>query len=208
MAGLKVLVADLTTTTVAALMPSDWRIALCDERLELVDFDCDADVIGITGKMSQRDRMIELAALYRARGKLVVIGGPYATLNPDDIAPHCDILVKGEIEEIAAQIFADIAAGCWRQEYTGSKVDLSLSPTPRWISIRTHQLSAALFKLLAAVSSNVNFVMLFSMSGASSATNQPARSSRNWNGSILSVTAQSFWQTIILPFTASVQKNC
>ena len=113
-------------------MPSDWRIALCDERLELVDFDCDADVIGITGKMSQRDRMIELAALYRARGKLVVIGGPYATLNPDDIAPHCDILVKGEIEEIAAQIFADIAAGCWRQEYTGSKVDLSLSLTLRW----------------------------------------------------------------------------
>ena len=82
--------------------------------------------------MSQRDRMIELAALYRARGKLVVIGGPYATLNPDDIAPHCDILVKGEIEEIAAQIFADIAAGCWRQEYTGSKVDLSLSLTLRW----------------------------------------------------------------------------
>jgi hypothetical protein len=30
--GLKVLVADLTTTTVAALMPSDWRVALCDER--------------------------------------------------------------------------------------------------------------------------------------------------------------------------------
>jgi radical SAM superfamily enzyme YgiQ (UPF0313 family) len=37
--------------------------------------------------------MIELAGEFRRRGKLVLIGGPYASLNPDDMRPHADILV-------------------------------------------------------------------------------------------------------------------
>ena len=45
--------------------------------------------------------MIEMAGEFRRRGKLVVIGGPYATLNPEDLRPQTDILVRGEIEEIA-----------------------------------------------------------------------------------------------------------
>ena len=33
--------------------------------------------------------------------KLVMIGGPYATLNPEDMREHCDILFHSEIEELA-----------------------------------------------------------------------------------------------------------
>lgn len=124
--------ADLTTTTVAAMVPDGWRIALCDERVESVDFDTDAAVVGITGKVSQRDRMIELAGEFRARGKLVLIGGPYASLNPDDMRPHCDVLVTGEIEEIAAGMFAEIASGKFESSYSGTKPDLRTSPMPRW----------------------------------------------------------------------------
>ena len=126
------LIADLTTTTLAAMVPSDWRIALCDERIQRVDRATDADVVGITGKITQRDGMIELADHFRSQGKLVMIGGCYASLNPDDIRPHCDILVVGEVEEFAPEIFDDIARGHWRDEYVGGKVDLSLSPVPRW----------------------------------------------------------------------------
>jgi radical SAM superfamily enzyme YgiQ (UPF0313 family) len=61
-----------------------------------------------------------------------VIGGSYASLNPDDVRPHCDILVVGEVEEIAPQIFDDIASERWRDEYVGGKVDLSMWPVPRW----------------------------------------------------------------------------
>lgn len=124
--------ADLTMPTVAAMIPSDWNVTIADERLRRVDLDTPAAVVGVTGKVSQRDRMIELSAAFRARGKLVMIGGPYATLNPDDMRPHADILVRGEIEEIAAGMFAEIASGKFQTEYVGTKPDLRLSPLPRW----------------------------------------------------------------------------
>ena len=124
--------ADLSTTTLAAMIPRDWQITICDERGASVNTDTDAEVIGITGKVSQRDRIIELAAEFRRRGKLVMIGGPYASLNPEDIRPHADILVRGEVEEIAGRLFADIASGSWQADYEGTRPDLSLSPIPRW----------------------------------------------------------------------------
>jgi radical SAM superfamily enzyme YgiQ (UPF0313 family) len=124
--------ADLSTTTVAALVPPGWTIAICDERLQRVDLDVTASVIGITGKVSQRDRMVELADEFRRRGKLVLMGGPYASLNPGDVRPHADILAVGELEEIAASMFSDIAAGRWQAEYVGTRPDLALSPIPRW----------------------------------------------------------------------------
>ena len=81
-------VADLSTTTVAALVPKEWSVSICDERIESVDLEHPASVIGITGKVSQFSRMVELAREFRERGKIVIIGGPYASLNPDDVRPH------------------------------------------------------------------------------------------------------------------------
>jgi radical SAM superfamily enzyme YgiQ (UPF0313 family) len=124
--------SDLSITTFAALVPRDWHVTICDERITRVDFDTAADVIGITGKVSQRNRMIELARKFRARGKLVIFGGPYVSLNPDDLRSHADIIVRGEAEEIAPRLFADIASGKWEKDYEGTKPDLSLSPIPRW----------------------------------------------------------------------------
>ena len=135
--------ADLTMPTVAALIPSDWNVTVVDERLRRVDFNTPAAIVGITGKVSQRDRMIELAAKFRARGKLVLIGGPYATLNPDDMRPHADILIRGEIEEIAAGMFAEIASGKFQTEYMGTRPDLRLSPLPRWDLYPTGRVLAA-----------------------------------------------------------------
>lgn len=124
--------ADLVLPTLAAFVPEDWEIRLCDENLDPVDFDCAADFVGITGKISQFGRMLEIAAEFRRRGKTVLIGGPYASLVPDKLRPHCDILVRGEIEEIAPQLFADLARRQWRAEYLGGQPDLSASPLPRW----------------------------------------------------------------------------
>ena len=131
-AGRAVTIADLSTTTVAALTPADWSISICDERVEEVRFDHRASVIGITGKVSQFARMIELAREFRQRGKIVVIGGPYASLNPDDVRPYADILVVGEFEDIAAKVFADLSAGTAEKQYEGGRPDLKGSPIPRW----------------------------------------------------------------------------
>jgi radical SAM superfamily enzyme YgiQ (UPF0313 family) len=125
-------VADLAITTVAALTPRDFAVRLWDESLGPVDLDMDVDFVGITGKSSQADRMIRLADEFRARGKTVIIGGPYASLSPARVREHCDILVRGEIEAIAGELFADLAAGTWRDEYVGGRPDITRSPVPRW----------------------------------------------------------------------------
>src|SRR5205085_4490396 len=117
-------VADLAVATVAALVPDGWHIRLSDEHLSPVDLDSRTDFVALTGKVSQRRRMIELAAEFRRRGRTVVIGGSDASLSPDDIRPHADVLVTGELERLAPRLFADLAAGCWADRYDGGQADI------------------------------------------------------------------------------------
>ncbi len=124
--------ADLATVTVAAMAPADWRVTICDEHIGTVDFDVDADFVGLTGKVTQERRMVELAGEFRRRGKTVIIGGPFASLTPDVVREHCDVLVVGELEGIAEEFFGDLERGSWKREYVAERPELDTSPVPRW----------------------------------------------------------------------------
>jgi radical SAM superfamily enzyme YgiQ (UPF0313 family) len=124
--------ADLAIPTIAALAPSDFNISLCDENVSALDLDTNADFIGITGKITQLDRMLEIARYFRKKGKTVIIGGPEASLSPEKVREDCDILVVGEIENISGQFFSDLSAGSWKSQYSGDKPDLDKTPIPRW----------------------------------------------------------------------------
>lgn len=125
-------VADLATTTVAALAPSGFAVELCENYVSPVDYDTPADFVAITGKVGQWQTARAIAQEFRRRGKVVIMGGPFASLTPQVVRPHCDILVRGEIEEIAADLFSDLAADRWKDEYIGTQPELKLSPAPRW----------------------------------------------------------------------------
>ena len=125
-------IADLAIATVAAMVPEELEVRLCDEYVEPVDLDTEADIVALTGKITQASRMLELAEAFRRRGKTVVIGGPYASLSPEAVRGACDVLVRGELEETAEQVFSDLADGTFREEYEGTRPDLALSPLPRW----------------------------------------------------------------------------
>jgi radical SAM superfamily enzyme YgiQ (UPF0313 family) len=129
----------LTVATVAAFVPGDWTVRLVDEAVSPVDLTFEADFVAITGKVSQRKRMIELAAEFRRRGRTVLIGGSFASLNPEEMQPHADILVTGEIEQLAPKLFGDLARGDWDDRYDGGQADLSSSPLPRWDLYPTHR---------------------------------------------------------------------
>ncbi|MBD3307291.1 radical SAM protein, partial [candidate division KSB3 bacterium] len=126
------MMAHLALTTVAAMVPDDFAVQVCDERIFSADFDCTADIIGITGTYSQLRRIITLARAFRRQGRIVVIGGPLASLYPEAVRPHCDIVVRGELEQVAARLFSDLRKGTWQAEYIGEWADLSLSPVLRW----------------------------------------------------------------------------
>ncbi len=126
-------VADLATVSVAAMAPSDWRIEICEEHVQPINYDVDADYIGITGKITQEKAMLAAADEFRRRGKTVIIGGPYASLSPHIMRDHCDILVIGELESIYEEFFNDLENGTWKAEYECPQPDLATPvPLPRW----------------------------------------------------------------------------
>ncbi|MDP5191497.1 radical SAM protein, partial [Rheinheimera baltica] len=134
-----VLIADLVIPTVAAFVPKDFTVTLCDEYITDIDFDLDVDYVGITGRVDQKNRMIEIAKEFRQRGVTVLFGGSFASLSPEQVREHCDILVIGEIEEIAENLFNDLRNGCFKSEYIGTKPDLKTSPIPRWDLYPNHR---------------------------------------------------------------------
>ncbi|WP_420317660.1 radical SAM protein [Ekhidna sp.] len=127
-----VYIADLATTTVARLMEPYFEVEICEASLYPINYDTDADFIAITGKISQWNHMKLLSLEFKKRGKTVIIGGSYASLSFEKVRPFCDILIRGEIEEIADQVFSEISSGNWKAEYIGTQPDMSFSPVPRW----------------------------------------------------------------------------
>jgi radical SAM superfamily enzyme YgiQ (UPF0313 family) len=119
--------------TLAALAPSDYRVTLCDENAgDEVDFDTDAEVVGITGYIIQIKRVFEIADQFRARGKTVVIGGPMANLLPVECRQHCDVLFEGEAEYTWPRFLREYADGRHADHYVEhEKIHLPDSPPPR-----------------------------------------------------------------------------
>ena len=123
---------DLAIVTVAAMAPPHWSVSVTEEAVSPVDLDSDADFIGLTGKSAQLEGIRRLSAHFRARGKTVLVGGPLASLNPDVVRAHADVLFTGEMEDIGPQLFADLEAGDWKPSYDGGRADITKSPVPRW----------------------------------------------------------------------------
>jgi radical SAM superfamily enzyme YgiQ (UPF0313 family) len=131
--GVDCIFPNLSMPTVAGLTPEGHELILSDENLDPVPFDVDADVVGITGYPVHLARIEALAAEFRARGRLVAIGGPYASLYPDDAAKIADVVFVGEAEETWPQFLDDLAAGVHKDRYEADeKPDLTDAPMPRF----------------------------------------------------------------------------
>jgi len=124
---------NLALPTVAAITPRDHEVVLCDENVEPIDFDTDADIVGITGYVVHRTRILEIIAEFKRRGKFVVAGGPFASLCPDDLRGKADVVFVDEAEHTWPMFLRDFAAGRWKSEYRqDQKPDLLDSPLPRF----------------------------------------------------------------------------
>ena len=124
---------NLSLPTVAGMTPPGHEVVLGDENVEPIDFDTDADIVGITGYAIHRERIFAIAAEFRRRGKLVVAGGPYASLCPEDLRDHVDVLFVDEAEYTWPRFLADYAAGHWEREYRqDEKPSMHDSPLPRF----------------------------------------------------------------------------
>ncbi len=143
--GTSFLTSPLGLATVAALTPSHWQIEIADENVEEINFDTDADLIGITAFNVQYQRSIELAQEFKKRGKRVVFGGPYCSLFPEAFEGKGDYRISGEAEDIWPEFLHDFERGTAREMYKAhdEKINLTRSPTPRYDLIRTEKYNVA-----------------------------------------------------------------
>ena len=102
---------NLSMPTVAGLTDPKHEVVLCDENVEPIDFDVEADIVGVTGYIIHKPRMLEIIAEFRKRGRFVVVGGPLASLCPEEVREHCDVLFVDEAEETWPLFLRDFEAG-------------------------------------------------------------------------------------------------
>jgi radical SAM superfamily enzyme YgiQ (UPF0313 family) len=131
---------NLSLPTVAGITPREHDVVLMDENVEPIDFDVEADIIGLTGYVIHKRRIFEIADEFRRRGKFVVAGGPLASLCPEELRDKVDVLFVDEAEYTWPQFLRDYAAGSWKSEYRqDEKPSMHDSPLPRFDLLKIDQ---------------------------------------------------------------------
>lgn len=134
LAGQRYPAAPLGLCTVAALLPQEWDIRLVDRNVDdwedaMLD---GADLVLTGGMMPQQRDCLDLIRKARAKGKIVLVGGPDATSSPHLYA-DASHLILGEGEVTLPQFLADWQAGTARRVYQDpARADVTQSPVPRF----------------------------------------------------------------------------
>jgi radical SAM superfamily enzyme YgiQ (UPF0313 family) len=103
--------AQLTMPYLAGFVRPPHRVALVDEYNQAIDLDAPADLVGITCNTPNASHVYALADAFRRRGRAVVLGGPHATLLPEEAREHADAVVVGEAERTWPLVIDDAARG-------------------------------------------------------------------------------------------------
>ncbi len=122
----------LTGIHLAALTPPEHEVRVIHQQVEPVPLDTDADLVALSFFSGFADEAYRLADAFRARGKLVVAGGPHATFWPEETLAHCDAVVCGEAETVWSTVLTDASTGRLKRRYEGEAADLAGIPTPRY----------------------------------------------------------------------------
>ncbi len=164
--GKRCVFPNLSLPTVAGMTPRGHEIVLCDENVEPIDFDTDADVVGLTGYIIHRDRLFEIADEFRRRGKFLVAGGPFASLCPDELRDRVDVVFVDEAEYTWPRFLADYTAGRWQREYRqDDKPSMHDSPLPRFDLLRVDRYRTMTIQFARGCPFNCEFCDIIVMYG-------------------------------------------
>ena len=108
---------QITMPYLAASAPPNWDVIHFDEEAEEIDWNIDADVVGITFHTPSSFHAYEIARRFRSRGVCVVMGGPHVTLLPEEASQHADVVFIGEAEGLWEEFLKNFEAGSYRYIY-------------------------------------------------------------------------------------------
>jgi radical SAM superfamily enzyme YgiQ (UPF0313 family) len=164
--GKKCVFPNLSLPTVAGITPPEHDVVLMDENVEPIDLDTDADIIGLTGYVIHKQRIFELAAEFRRRGKLVVAGGPFASLCPEELRDKVDVVFIDEAEHTWPRFLREYQSGCWQAEYRQvDKPSMHDSPRPRFDLLKTDRYRTMTIQFARGCPFNCEFCDIIVMYG-------------------------------------------
>ncbi len=118
----------LPSLYVAASMPGFVQSRIIDEDVEPIDFNTDADLIGISFMTYNAPRAYEIADRFRAMGKKVIFGGYHPTFMKEEAIQHADAICMGESENNIPIMIDDYFNGGLKPFYESELVDLEKLP--------------------------------------------------------------------------------
>jgi radical SAM superfamily enzyme YgiQ (UPF0313 family) len=101
----------------AARVPPTWDVIHIDEEAEEIDWNTDADVVGITFHTPSAIHAYRIASRFRSRGTCVVMGGPHVTLLPEEASQYGDVIFIGEAEGLWEEFLKSFEAGSYLNVY-------------------------------------------------------------------------------------------
>jgi radical SAM superfamily enzyme YgiQ (UPF0313 family) len=131
--NIKVLaIPPLNLAIIARHTPERFAVEIVDEAVEELDFNTQADLVGITCMTPLAPRAYEVARRFRERGVPVVLGGIHASHMCDEAQRHADAVVVGEGEDIWPRLLEDFEHGRLQRVYTAAeRPDIENLPAPR-----------------------------------------------------------------------------
>ena len=120
--GMMFRLPNLGLLRVAALTPPDWEVKIVDEKIEPLDLNQPADLVGITTMTTTVKRGYEIADHFRRRGIKVVMGGMHVSCLPQEALQHCDAVVAGEAEGLWPALLNDLAQNTLKTLYRHGEI--------------------------------------------------------------------------------------
>lgn len=131
----------LMMSVLAELTPGEIKTELYDDRLELINYDTDADVIAITVETYTAKRAYYIAGRFREKGKRIIMGGYHVTTVPEEAGEFADAIIIGNAETVWAQLIDDLKNNRLKKQYIGengyaaSRQDKSVYGSKKYLPI-------------------------------------------------------------------------
>lgn len=141
----------------AGMTPPIIDVEVLHEMIRPIDYDTDADFIALSFMDYIAPHAYQVAARFRAKGKIVIGGGKFASTFPDEVQPHFDSILVGEAhapvrtpsssmdkteqelgviaepQSIWSQMVYDLVEGTLKRRYTAEAAPpLDNIPPPRY----------------------------------------------------------------------------
>jgi radical SAM superfamily enzyme YgiQ (UPF0313 family) len=174
----KACIPPLGLLTVAALCPKDWALRLIDCTFEdMRDDDLQwANLILVSGMQVQREDLRRVLRRARAAGKRTMVGGPYASSEPESLLDLADHVVMGEPDNVFAEIANDLETGAARRLYTiHDKPDLTTTPAPRFDLLKIDNYSCMAVQFSRGCPFECEFCDIITIYGRKPRTKHPSQ---------------------------------